>query len=234
MTALAPPRQDLLQGLRGRLDALIARGDLCGYLFHAGKGHDANGRRYDVSEISPSARGLWSDYLALRLNTHDPVARQVSRRVSPLAWVLSDLSEGGATDLADLVETHGFHCGVSAPIYGPGGLNGTMVVLSDRPNWREDQLESTLKDTALLAMRLADEVCSQTDVPADRGLSTREIECLRWAAIGKTDREIGMIIGLSHATVRYHIQRAGEKLNAVNRSQAVFKAGQLGYLGAAA
>ena len=69
-------------------------------------------------------------------------------------------------------------------------------------------------------------------MPSDCKLSKREVECLRWAAIGKTDREIGMIIGLSHATVRYHVHRAGEKLNSVNRAQTIFKAGQLGYLGA--
>jgi DNA-binding CsgD family transcriptional regulator len=71
-------------------------------------------------------------------------------------------------------------------------------------------------------------------IPSDCRLSKREVECLRWAAIGKTDKEVSLILSLSHATVRYHVQRAGEKLNAVNRSQAVFKAGQLGYLGAAA
>lgn len=75
---------------------------------------------------------------------------------------------------------------------------------------------------------------TQQWIPSDCRLSKREAECLRWAAIGKTDKEISLILALSHATVRYHIQRAGEKLNAVNRSQAVFKAGQLGYLGAAA
>jgi len=75
---------------------------------------------------------------------------------------------------------------------------------------------------------------TQKWIPSDCRLSKREVECLRFAAIGKTDREISMILELSHATVRYHVQRAGEKLNAVNRSQAVFKAGQLGYLGAAA
>ncbi len=75
---------------------------------------------------------------------------------------------------------------------------------------------------------------TQQWIPSDCRLSKREVECLRWAAIGKTDKEISLILALSHATVRYHIQRAGEKLNAVNRSQAVFKAGQLGYLGAAA
>jgi len=69
-------------------------------------------------------------------------------------------------------------------------------------------------------------------IPSDCDLTKREVECLRWAAIGKTDREIGMIIDLSHATIRYHLNRASEKLNAVNRAQAIFKAGQLGYLGA--
>lgn len=69
-------------------------------------------------------------------------------------------------------------------------------------------------------------------IPDNCVLSKREVECLRWAAVGKTDKEIGMIISLSHATVRYHFQRAGEKLNSVNRTQTIFKAGQLGYLGA--
>ncbi|GAB5459034.1 MAG: hypothetical protein Hens3KO_20640 [Henriciella sp.] len=69
-------------------------------------------------------------------------------------------------------------------------------------------------------------------IPGNCILSKREVECLRWAAFGKTDHEIGLIISLSHATVRYHFQRAGEKLNSVNRTQTIFKAGQLGYLGA--
>jgi DNA-binding CsgD family transcriptional regulator len=75
---------------------------------------------------------------------------------------------------------------------------------------------------------------AQQWMPSDCKLSKREVECLRWAAIGKTDKEVSLILSLSHATVRYHLQRAGERLNAVNRSQTIFKAGQLGYLGAAA
>ena len=65
--------------------------------------------------------------------------------------------------------------------------------------------------------------------PASR-LSKREVECLRWAAIGKTDLEISMIMSRSRATVRFHIHNAATKLNAVNRSQTVFKASQLGYI----
>ncbi|PNB42319.1 helix-turn-helix transcriptional regulator, partial [Pseudomonas sp. FW305-130] len=67
-------------------------------------------------------------------------------------------------------------------------------------------------------------------LPAHLRLSKREVECLRWAAIGKTDFEISMIIGRSRATVRFHIHNASTKLSAVNRSQTVFKAAQLGYI----
>jgi DNA-binding CsgD family transcriptional regulator len=79
----------------------------------------------------------------------------------------------------------------------------------------------------------ANAIRRQQWMPSDCKLSKREVECLRWAAIGKTDKEISIILSRSHATVRYHVHRAGEKLNAINRSQTVFKAGQLGYLGAA-
>jgi DNA-binding CsgD family transcriptional regulator len=71
-------------------------------------------------------------------------------------------------------------------------------------------------------------------LPVDCQLTKREVECLRWASIGKTDKEISLILSRSHATVRFHIQNAGEKLDAVNRSQTIFKAAQLGYLGFAA
>lgn len=74
----------------------------------------------------------------------------------------------------------------------------------------------------------------KTWLPGDCQLTKREVECLRWASIGKTDKEISLILARSHATVRFHIQNAGEKLDAVNRSQTIFKAAQLGYLGSAA
>ena len=71
---------------------------------------------------------------------------------------------------------------------------------------------------------------SMQALPPDSRLSKREVECLRWAAIGKTDLEISMIMSRSRATVRFHIHNASIKLNAVNRSQTVFKASQLGYI----
>ena len=73
-------------------------------------------------------------------------------------------------------------------------------------------------------------MASPRPLGSDPTLSKYEVECLRWAAIGKTDEEICMIMSRSRATIRYHLKNASVKLNAVNRSQTVFKAAQLGYL----
>jgi DNA-binding CsgD family transcriptional regulator len=52
-------------------------------------------------------------------------------------------------------------------------------------------------------------------------LSPRELECLTWAAHGKTYTEIGMILNIKFATVKRHLDFARLKLNAVNLPHAV-------------
>ncbi len=56
------------------------------------------------------------------------------------------------------------------------------------------------------------------------GLSARQAECLRWVAQGKTDPEIGIILGVSPRTVRFHLDKAKDKLKVMTRVQAVTKA----------
>ena len=63
-------------------------------------------------------------------------------------------------------------------------------------------------------------------------LTRREIQCLKWAAAGKTDGEISEIVGISLPTVRFHITNASRKLGVPGRSQAVHRAANLGYIGA--
>ena len=63
-------------------------------------------------------------------------------------------------------------------------------------------------------------------------LTRREIQCLKWAAAGKTDHEIATIIGISQPTVRFHITNSSRKLGVSGRSQAVHRATTLGYIGA--
>lgn len=60
--------------------------------------------------------------------------------------------------------------------------------------------------------------------PHAPSLTKREKECLTWAAVGKTDPEIGMILNISHRTVNMHMYTSYKKLNCVSREQAVVKA----------
>lgn len=58
-------------------------------------------------------------------------------------------------------------------------------------------------------------------------LSSREVECLRWAAAGKSSDEIGIILGISAYTVSSYFKSATRKLDAVNRMQAIARAMRL-------
>jgi len=52
-------------------------------------------------------------------------------------------------------------------------------------------------------------------------LTPQQREILHWIATGKTNGEIGSILGLSIYTVKNHVQRILKKMNVSNRAQAV-------------
>lgn len=52
-------------------------------------------------------------------------------------------------------------------------------------------------------------------------LTVREKEILRWIHLGKSNAEIGTILGISPLTVKNHVQKILRKLNVRNRTQAV-------------
>jgi LuxR family transcriptional regulator, quorum-sensing system regulator CciR len=142
-----------------------------------------------------------------------------------------------ALDLTDFFERAMTEAAIVVPIHLPYGQIGAV---SFQPaEWDRGDLGHEFAQygelLGLFARKFISSYVKVTDkqqwIPSDISLSKREIECLRWAAVGKTDSEIATILSRSCATIRFHIHNAAVKLNAVNRSQTVFKAGQLGYLG---
>ena len=61
-------------------------------------------------------------------------------------------------------------------------------------------------------------------------LTEREIETLRLAAQGKTNREIGQALGISHRTVQGHLANVYEKLGVNSRTEAVTEALKRGWI----
>ncbi|WP_310296009.1 helix-turn-helix transcriptional regulator [Rhizobium sp. BE258] len=58
----------------------------------------------------------------------------------------------------------------------------------------------------------------------------REIECLGWAAAGKSSFETAAILRISAHTVNGYMKSAMRKMDVVNRMQAVAKACRLGVI----
>ena len=139
-------------------------------------------------------------------------------------------------DVADFVRRSMSHAAIVVPVHMPFGVIGAAAVVP-RDKAHTDLAEAFACHADMLGVAVRSFVSTYTKVmatpaqmPLGNDLSSREVECLKWAAIGKTDLEIGMIMSRSRATIRFHMHNAVEKLQCVNRSQAVFKATQLGYL----
>jgi transcriptional regulator EpsA len=59
-------------------------------------------------------------------------------------------------------------------------------------------------------------------------MSAREREIMKWVTEGRTNAEIGAILGISPFTVKNHVQRIFKKLGAANRTEAVSKCNRYG------
>ena len=62
-------------------------------------------------------------------------------------------------------------------------------------------------------------------------LTGRQLEILKWIYLGKSNIEIGMILGISPLTVKNHVQKILRKLDVQNRTQAIGKGLALRLLG---
>ncbi|MBO6719371.1 MAG: hypothetical protein JJ913_15550 [Rhizobiaceae bacterium] len=119
---------------------------------------------------------------------------------------------------------------------------GVTVYLRGRGPETEEMFMSTRHEIHLLASYLMDALdVTQgaqprifTAVPANgKGapeITPREIDCLHWAARGKSNREIGEILGISENTVHFHLKNVYRKLDVTSRSRAVVAALQAGII----
>jgi DNA-binding CsgD family transcriptional regulator len=206
---------------------------------------DADGEilALNVFGIPEEEERVWEES---RIALHSPLHRACRYESEPF-WVNSEgFRTGQPNPYLDSIDLNNFEkrarCKASMvlPIHLPFGQIGAVFAgpYDSEVGDLSAEFEAHSDELSVYAHRFiagyAKVMRKRQWLPADCQLTKREVECLRWAAIGKTDKEISMILSRSHATVRFHIQNAGEKLDAVNRSQTIFKAGQLGYLGLAA
>jgi DNA-binding CsgD family transcriptional regulator len=187
-----------------------------------------------------NGKGWWQDRsLALR----SPLP-QIARFESEPVWanatgvyrVDGRCAPPAGVDLSMMDGRRVVRAAIVVPVHLPFSQIG-VVSFSCMDGRRDDLSEDLAQHGAELGLLASTfissyvRVTARVDIGEAFSLTRREAECLRWAAVGKTDAEIAEIISRTHGTVRYHLQKSGTKLRAVTRTQAVFKAAQLGYLG---
>ena len=118
--------------------------------------------------------------------------------------------------------------GLSIPMHGRNGEFALFSVSADisERDWPKFRY-SISKDLMMLAFHFHDWVLRTEGPPRVDpvdSLTTRERDCLRWRALGKTDLEIALILGITAGTVKFHLVNSRSKLRAINTTQAVAKA----------
>ncbi|MDQ0465826.1 DNA-binding CsgD family transcriptional regulator [Caulobacter ginsengisoli] len=138
-----------------------------------------------------------------------------------------------ALDGASISGEYGVAGAIIAPTYLTGGVIGAVVWATPDPAVPVRAIfEREAPRLHAQAMRLLgayNDAVGEAQ-PAVR-LTRREIQCLKWAAAGKTDSEVGQIMHIAVPTVRFHIRNAATKLKATGRAQATHRAALLGYVG---
>jgi DNA-binding CsgD family transcriptional regulator len=164
-------------------------------------------------------------YETNRFFEHDLVPIEARRRVSPF-WHSALLSRFKLTqkqkELYDAGAAYGWKDVFCVPIHGPGSMQG-LVTMATR-----EALALSNADCAILETmaRTVWEHCRMSEGfgmfdPSRTLLSPREIECLQWAAAGKSDAAIAVLVGIKPATAHFHIEQAKKRLGVRTRVEAV-------------
>lgn len=143
---------------------------------------------------------------------------QPNKNVNPLL-VKNMMGEASECGLCD---------GYAVPFELIEGSLATISFGGDRVDLSENG-KAVLNLLSTYAFGRALELRNRLNMQLKRNLSSREIDCIRWVAEGKTNWEIAMILGVSEKTVQHHLANARVKLNVVNKAQLAAESIRRGY-----
>lgn len=163
--------------------------------------------------------------------TSDPVVRELFLSYQPFTWseVLQRRQIGPLERriMGECAEV-GMQEGFVVPIYQGGGYTGLVSLAGRQPMITEETRGAVTLASIYLHNKLT--TLRRREAHNTYDLTERELECLRWAAAGKSDWEIGQILLISAKTVNYHIENAKRKFGVATRVQAIVAALRLGRL----
>lgn len=180
--------------------------------------------------ISTYPQTWTTHYLASRYEDMDPVIHQARLRHETFRWD----ADGGDLGLSapqrqlmDEATQFGIRCGFTIPIHDRHGLFAALTFASDE---RQPLFFRVIEryERALQLVAIFFHIQARRRLTSERmvdgvALSRREIQCLQWAARGKSDWDIGRILGISQRTAAFHLDNAKKKLGVRTKAQAAIR-----------
>jgi DNA-binding CsgD family transcriptional regulator len=162
---------------------------------------------------------------------HDPIVREVFLTYQPYTWSevrarrrLTAIGTKILEEAAELGATEGF----VVPIYETSGYTGLVSIAGRGCEVAGEARNALALACIYLHNKLSTLRRQSSDILVE--LTERELECLSWAAAGKSDWEIGQILSVSSKTINYHIENAKRKFGVTTRIQAIIAAMRSGKL----
>ena len=178
-------------------------------------------------------------YTAEKMHHTDPTFAHCISKSIPQIWSPEIFSSRKQKEMYEEACGYGVRSGVTLPIHGARGELGIVCFVSDAKPSKHFRLEaiqripelSCLRDfifeSSLQFIRHPSRAREQIHV------TSRELECLKWGAMGKSSWEIGYLLNCSEATVNFHFSNIRRKFNTHSRQQAVVRAINMGLINSA-
>ena len=171
------------------------------------------------------------EFVRFYLDNHyyiiDPVYEVSQQLDRPFCWQeIVDFAELAENQLALFEEArrYGIAHGVTVPLHIPSEPHASCTFARREPIEITPSLMTTLHIIAGFAFKVGlnlHQPLHGRDIPR---LTRREAQCTALIAVGKSDWEMGEILGLGETTIRYFVSQAKRKYGVYKRSELVARA----------
>ncbi|EJM07223.1 response regulator containing a CheY-like receiver domain and an HTH DNA-binding domain [Pseudomonas sp. GM102] len=159
----------------------------------------------------------------------DPILAHCNHSELPILWQEEIFSK--TPTLRQAQKQQGLRYGWSQSVHDQNGLCSMLSLARSHCPITTHDLYKNLGYAMFISRHLhglvAKDLPSSHPKPNPVHLSIREVEVLKYSAIGKTAGEIARILSLSESTVQFHIRGAIRKLGVNNKIAAVIKAARM-------
>lgn len=186
------------------------------------------GKNTEADLISTYPAEWTSLYLANHYERLDPVIQNALRDREPFEWG-PGIGPGQRSlaqhRLLEEAAEFGIRYGFTIPIHDDSNQFAAVTFAADErsPPFRRcvENKAQLLQLLSILFHTQARSVIRGDRVIAGARLTPRQLECLQWAARGKSATDIGCILDISPRTVVFHIENAKARLGVRTIAQAV-------------